>query len=146
MLKHTPHAASIRHNHKGYALCAGIDPEIALSSRRWVILRSQVPDLVHGPRSRSTAASCSRLDVGRRERGPAPPRLFDRTQDNRGLSLRGRVSRGGAGAGIDLHLASTWQLQLSHRAVRASSDEQRTGYELGVAIVQTAEGRSHDPM
>jgi hypothetical protein len=50
----------------------------------------------------------------------------------------------GARAGIDLHLASTWQLQLSHRAVRASSDEQRTGYELGVAIVQTAEGRSHD--
>jgi hypothetical protein len=126
---------------------AGIDPEIALSSRRWVILRSQVPDLVHGPRSRSTAASCSRLDVGRRERGPAPPRLFDRTQDNRGLRSRGRVSRGegqGARAGIDLHLASTWQLQLSHRAVRASSDEQRTGYELGVAIVQTAEGRSHD--
>jgi hypothetical protein len=31
--------------------------------------------------------------------------------------------------------ASTWQLQLSHRAVKASTDEQRTGYARGVAIV-----------
>ena len=31
--------------------------------------------------------------------------------------------------------ASTWQLQLSYRAVRASTDEQRTGYARGVAIV-----------
>ena len=28
--------------------------------------------------------------------------------------------------------------------VRASTDEQRTGYALGVAIVQTAQRRSHD--
>jgi hypothetical protein len=35
---------------------------------------------------------------------------------------------------------STWQLQLSHRAIRAaaSTDEQRTGYALEVAIVPTA--------
>ena len=41
------------------------------------------------------------------------------------------------------------QLQLSHRAIRAaaSTDEQRTGYALEVAIVPTAlrgEGRTHD--
>ena len=55
----------------------------------------------------STAASCSRLVD---ENGPAS-------------------STGGRGQ------ASTWQLQLSHWAVRASTDEQRTGYALGVAIV-----------
>ena len=59
----------------------------------------------------STAASCSRLVD---ENGPAP-------------------STGGRGR------ASTWQLQLSHWAVRASTDEQRTGYALGVAIVPTAQ-------
>jgi hypothetical protein len=55
----------------------------------------------------STDASCSRLVD---EHGPAP-------------------STGGRGR------ASTWQLQLSHRPVRASTDEQRTGYARGVAIV-----------
>ena len=83
-------------------------------------LRSQFPDLVHGPRElldcRQPAASCSRLVD---ENGPAS-------------------STGGRGR------ASTWQLQLSHRAVRASTDEQRTGYALGVAIVQTAQWRSDD--
>ena len=64
----------------------------------------------------STAASCSRLVD---ENGPAS-------------------STGGRGQ------ASTWQLQLSHWAVRASTDEQRTGYALGVAIVQTAQRSSHD--
>ena len=62
----------------------------------------------------STAASCSRL------------------VDENGLAS----STGGRGR------ASTWQLQLSYRAVRASTDEQRTGYALGVAIVQTAQWRS----
>jgi hypothetical protein len=57
----------------------------------------------------STAASCSRLVD---ENGPAPSTVGRRR-------------------------ASTWQLQLSHRAVRASTDEQRTGYALGVAIVPT---------
>jgi hypothetical protein len=51
--------------------------------------------------------------AGRRERS----RFFDR---------RSR-------AGIDL--AATLQLQLSYRAARASTDEQRTGYARGVAIV-----------
>ena len=55
----------------------------------------------------STAASCSRL------------------VDENGLAS----STGGRGR------ASTWQLQLSHRAVRASTDEKRTGYAPGVAIV-----------
>jgi hypothetical protein len=64
----------------------------------------------------STAASCSRLVD---ENGPAS-------------STEGRGQ------------ASTWQLQLSHWAVRASTDEQRTGYARGVAIVQTAQRRSHD--
>ena len=48
----------------------------------------------------STAASCSRL------------------VDENGLAS----STGGR------RRASTWQLQLSHWAVRASTDEQRTGY------------------
>ena len=61
----------------------------------------------------STAASCSRLVD---ENGPAP-------------------STGGRGR------ASTWQLQLSHRPVRASTDEQRTGYALGVAIVHPPNGK-----
>jgi len=64
----------------------------------------------------STAASCSRL------------------VDDNGLAS----STGGRGR------ASTWQLKLSYRAVRASTDEQRTGYALGVAIVPTAQRRSHD--
>jgi len=65
-------------------------------------LRSQIPDLVHGPRElldcRPAAASCSRL------------------VDENGLAF----STGGR------RRASTWQLQLSHWAVRASTDEQRT--------------------
>jgi len=69
----------------------------------------------------STAASCSRLVD---ENGPAPS--------------TGGVE-GGLEAGIDLAASA-----LSHWAVRASTDEQRTGYALGVAIVQTAQRRSHD--
>jgi hypothetical protein len=125
---------------------AGIDPEIALSSRRWVILRSQVPDLVHGPRE---PLDCRQLQqAGRRttRTGTRSPAFIRQDSGQQRTQVSGAEveSREGARAGIDLHLASTWQLQLSHRAVRASSDEQRTGYGLGVAIVQTAEGRSHD--
>jgi len=73
-------------------------------------LRSHVPDLVHGPRE---LLDCRQLQqAGRRERTRAPSTVGRRR-------------------------ASTWQLQLSHRAVRASTDEQRTGYALGVAIVPT---------
>jgi hypothetical protein len=80
-------------------------------------LRSQVPDLVHGPRE---LLDCRQLQqAGRRER----TRSFDRRSK----------------AGIDLAASA-----LSHWAVRASTDEQRTGYALGVAIVQTAQRRSHD--
>ena len=64
-------------------------------------LRSQVPDLVHGPRE---LLDCRQLQqAGRRER-------------TRSFATGGR------------RRASTWQLQLSHWAVRASTgtDEQRT--------------------
>jgi hypothetical protein len=80
-------------------------------------LRSQVPDLVHGPRE---LLDCRQLQqVGRRER----TRFFDR---------RSR-------AGVDLAASA-----ITLWAVRASTDEQRTGYALGVAIVQTVQRRSHD--
>ena len=64
-------------------------------------LRSQVPDLVHGPRE---LLDCRQLQQA--------------VVDENGLAS----STGGRGR------ASTWQLQLSHWAVRASTDEQRTGY------------------
>ena len=81
-------------------------------------LRSQFPDLVHGPRE---LLDCRQLQqAGRRER----TRSFDR---------RSR-------AGIDLAASAI----TPRRAVRASTDGQRTGYARGVAIVQTAQWRSDD--
>jgi hypothetical protein len=79
-------------------------------------LRSQVPDLVYGPQE---LLDCRQLQqAGRRER----TRSFD---------SRSR-------AGIDLAASAITP------AVRASTDEQRTGYALEVAIVQTAQGRSEE--
>jgi hypothetical protein len=81
----------------------GAIPGLALwTTERFVAVTSALA--VDLPGSCSTAASCSRLVD---ENGPAS-------------------SIGGRGR------ASTWQLQLSHRAVRASTDEQRTGYARGV--------------
>ena len=80
-------------------------------------LRSQVPDLVHGPRE---LLDCRQLQqAGRRERGLAS-------------------STGGRGQ------ASTWQLQLSYRAVRASTDEQRTGYTRVEWLSSTHGTKCHD--
>ena len=85
-------------------------------------MRSQVPDLVHGPRQPLDCRcrrSCSRL-VGRDENGPAP-------------------SAGGRGR------APTWQLQLPHRAVRAqltSSSGRATCAKVVNDNVQTARGEN----
>ncbi len=79
-------------------------------------LRSQVPDLVHGPRE---LLDCLQLQqAGRRER----TRSFDRRSK----------------AGIDL-----WQLQLSYWAVRATYDAaQPTTSVDPVGIVLSARGKT----
>ena len=79
-------------------------------------LRSQVPDLVHGPRELlETAASCSRLLD---ENGPAP-------------------STGGR------RRASTWQLQLSHWVLRATYDAAQPTTSVDPAWYRFLCGRPH---
>ena len=99
-----------------------IDPDRPPAAAVW---GSKVP----GSRARSWPSGAARL----------PPAAVLRLVDENGPAPS--FETGGRGR------ASTWQLQLSHRAIRAaaSTDEQRTGYALGVAIVPTAlSGEEHD--
>ena len=73
-------------------------------------LRSPFPDLVHGPRELLDCRQLQRRLVDERTDRPA---AFDRRSK----------------AGIDLAASA-----ITPRAVRASTDEQRTGYARGVAI------------
>ena len=105
--------------------------------RAWVLnqvsacLSAAVPS-IHPP---GKARFCVlKIDaVSCRVRPCASPAPKKKQQAGRRERTRSFDSSGGRGR------ASTWQLQLSvsHWAVRASTDEQRTGYALGVAKVSS---------
>jgi hypothetical protein len=90
-----------------------IDPDRPPAAAGGLTLRSQVPDLRHGPRE---LLDCRQLQqAGRRER----TRSFDRRSRGGGRAATGRT----VGAGIDLMAASATRF-ISHRpgpsVVRAS--------------------------
>ena len=86
-------------------------------------LRSQVPDLVHGPRELlDCAASCSRL------------------VDENGLAS----STGGRKEVEGGHRLGSFSYHTGPSEPQLTRLEQRTGYALGVAIVPTAQRRRHD--